>query len=75
MSSITEKWGLGSLGYMGTKKRLPLSGSRRILWRDGSEDAVRGLLNVLKALQEQFGISAVESDIILRCGTGFESDG
>jgi len=56
-------------------KRLPLSGSRRIFWRDGGEDAVRGLLYVLKALQKQFGISAVKSDIIPRGGTGFESDG
>src|SRR5258706_343453 len=54
--------------------RLPLVGSRRNFWSDGGEDAVRGLLDVLEALQEQFGISAVKSDIILRCSTGFESD-
>ena len=53
--------------------RLPLSGSRRIFRCDGRDDAIRGLLNVLKALQEKFGISAVEADVVLRGSSGFKA--
>src|SRR6266404_3083673 len=56
------------------RKRLPLSGSRRIVRSNSSEDAVRGLLNVLQALQEEFGIPAVESDVILRGSAGFKTN-
>jgi hypothetical protein len=60
--------------WLRSSKRLPLSGSRRIVWRNGREDAIRSLLNVLEALQKQLRISAVEADVVLCGGPGFKSN-
>ena len=43
----------------------PLSGSGRIFWRDGCEDAAGGLFDVFKAFDEQFRVSAVEANVVL----------
>src|SRR5258707_7967780 len=57
------------------KRRLPLSGSRRVFWCDARQDAVCSLLNVLQALQKQLRVSSIEADIVLRSSPSFKSNG
>src|ERR1700722_7824074 len=46
------------------EKRLPLGGSRRIFWDDGSEDAIGDLLDIFEALREKFRVSSVKADVV-----------
>src|SRR5262249_13142453 len=55
-------------------KRLPLSGSRRIFWRDGRENAVGCLLDELQAFQKQLRVSSVKADVVPRGGSCFKTN-
>jgi hypothetical protein len=46
------------------ERRLPVSGSRRVFWRDGRQDTVCRLLDELQAFQEQLRVSSVKADIV-----------